>query len=74
MKYTKEMWGRLLPEERCWLGYYHKHCNEWGVMGAGGYLPEDSSECVICDQPQMGSGVCMACLKEADRLYKIMGE
>ena len=74
MKYTKEMWGRLLPEERYWLGYYHKHCNEWGVMGAGGYLPEDSSECVICDQPQMGGGVCIACLKEADRLYKIMGE
>ena len=74
MKYTKEVWAKLKEQERSWLAYYHKHCNDWlGIVGSC-YLPDDCSECSVCGEPQLGSGVCMACLKEADRLYKIMGE
>ncbi len=70
MKYTKEGWGRLNPSERTWLVFYNKHCNEYNC--AGGYLPDDSSECVICGDPMLGSGVCGNCLNIAINLSEKM--
>ena len=72
MKFTNEAWARLTENERSWLVTYHKHCNEPVWDSRGGDLPDDCSYCPVCGQAQIGGGVCSACMKDADRLYKKM--
>lgn len=68
MKRTKEWWANLEKWERVWLvgAEYNRH--RGGGYGAGGYLPDDCSECSICGEPQLGSGACIACLEKMDRI------
>jgi len=65
--FTKEKWAKLNKEERSWLAYYNKNKDNW--EGWDYSLPDGCSWCPVCENPQMGSGVCSDCLKEADRLY-----
>lgn len=67
MKRTKEWWSRLNKEERRRLIELERSFGS-GPYGAGGYLPDDCSECDGCGQPQMGIGLCANCCKELSTL------
>lgn len=62
MKRTKEWWHRLSKWERSRLVELERASS--GPYGAGGWLPDDCTECDGCGQPQIGSGLCVNCLKE----------
>lgn len=68
MRRTKEWWARLDKEERSYLVYLEKRANRYG--GMGGYIPDDCSECTACGLPMTGSGMCLSCWKELDKLIK----
>lgn len=68
--FTKEKWGKLNEQERSWLSYYHKHCNQYG--GSVYNAPEDCGYCPVCDQIQRGRMVCSKCVEVAEKLYKKM--
>lgn len=59
MKRTKEFWKRLTKDERCELVYIERHQYEY--IGNKGYLPDDCSECPVCGEPHLGSGLCSRC-------------
>ena len=55
-------WSRLTAMERSELVRLEKANNKSTGYGGGGYLPEDCSECPACEQPHLGSGLCLPCL------------
>lgn len=61
MRRTKEFWARLTPEERSRLVFYERNQNRH--YGYGGYLPDDCTECGVCDAPCMSSP-CGGCLND----------
>lgn len=68
MRRTKEWWASLDKWERTWLVHAEYSQHKGGGYGAGGYLPDDCSECSICGQAQLGSGACSACLGVMERI------
>ena len=62
----KAFWANLLPEERRRL--MELQTSKSGSYSAGGYLPDDCSECGACGQPMLGVGMCDACYRDFDRL------
>lgn len=64
MKRTKEWWAGLEKWERQWLVSAEYSEKRGGGYGAGGYLPDDCSECSICGEP----GACSHCLEEMERI------
>jgi hypothetical protein len=66
MKRTKEWWKRLTKDERSRL-YWLEHQKGSGYS-AGGYLPDDCSECG-CGSPMLGAGgFCPVCSAEYNRI------
>lgn len=68
MKRDKQFWLSFTPEERIRLWHYERDQNRFSRMG--GYLPDDSSECVSCGDPMLGSGQCSRCLNDFISLLK----
>ena len=66
MKRTKEWWDMLNKQERSRL-FELEHSHSSGY-GAGGYLPDDCSDCGGCGNPIMGVGLCNRCSRELDDL------
>jgi hypothetical protein len=65
--FTKECFARLEPQERGYL--MHLQMSQgYGPYGAGGYLPEDCSECGACGEPILGVGWCGTCSADYERL------
>ena len=62
MRRTKQWWSRLSKRERSRLVEL-EHLGS-GPYGAGGYLPDDCTECNGCGEPQVGSGLCSQCCRE----------
>lgn len=62
MRRNKIFWSKLTPEERFRLWHYEREQNMYGFMG--GYLPDDSSECMSCGNPMLGAGQCVKCLDD----------
>jgi len=69
MKRTKEWWARLNKWERRRLVNIERRQQGSGYS-AGGYLPDDCSECGGCGSPMLGCGLCPHCSAEYDRLLK----
>ena len=64
---TKQWWAALDEPERSWLVRIERE--NWGSgYGAGGYLPDDCSECSGCGQPMFGSGWCSDCYTKWRRI------
>lgn len=59
-------WSRLSREERA--EYMRIQMAKPGSYGAGGYMPDDCSECGACGQPMLGVGLCNSCYNTWKRL------
>ena len=57
----KQWWAALDEWERDWLVRAERDQKKFSSYGAGGYLPDDCSECTVCGEPQLGSGMCRYC-------------
>lgn len=66
MKRTKQWWAKLDKDERARLVWLEKYSNHY--YSNDGYLPDDCSECSGCGDPCMGSGLCIHCLNEIQRI------
>jgi hypothetical protein len=64
----KRFWQNLNKEERSQLMYIQMGYSGSGY-GAGGYLPDDCSECDSCGQPILGTGWCDSCYNTWQRLF-----
>lgn len=58
-------WRNLTKDERReFMQYQTAPCGG----GRSAYLPDDCSECPVCSQPVLGSGLCQGCDKRFERL------
>lgn len=67
MRRTKAWWAALDECERVVLVSMERG-NSGSGYGAGGYLPDDCSECKACGQPMLGCGWCQSCCNEHTRI------
>ena len=65
--FTKENMARLTRFERGEMMRLQMS-QSGGSYGAGGYLPDDCSECGSCGEPILGTGWCGRCFERFDEL------
>jgi hypothetical protein len=67
MQRTKQWWATLTLGERSELHWLELHNSKYSTRGSAD-LPDDCSECRVCNTPHPGIGLCPTCSQRLDEL------